>query len=233
MACNVKTFGLALVASFAMSAMVASAAQAESFWFTSEVSPTTLTGSQKTEFFDKFKTDSGSVTCEKATYSGLQTTTASSVTFIPVYEECEIGGVPATIDLNSCDYVLTQHTRVDTTKFTVTTTINCTGTNQIKITVTLPGGTVKCTISVPEQTIATGVTLTNGNNGSTGKTDITADFSINPTFAATGGITYSETTGTGIGACTTRSDTTNGTYIGQATINGANGAGEFKNISVG
>jgi hypothetical protein len=231
---NLKIFGLTLVASLAMSAMVASAASATAFWFTSEVTPTTLTGNQPAKFFDKFKTDSGTVTCEKATYTGTQTgKTATTITIIPKYEECEIAGVPAIIDMNSCDYEFTTHTKIGTTEFTVTTTINCSGTNEIKVTIIPPGGTTKCTVNIPEQTIATGVTLTNGNNGSTGKTDITADVSINPTFANPGGIKYSETAGTGTGACTTKADTTNGTYIGQATINGENAAGEFKNISVG
>jgi hypothetical protein len=229
---NLKVLGLALVASFALSAMVASAAQAESFWFTSEIASPTITGSQKAAFFDKFKTDSGTVTCEKATYTGSATgTTSATITIIPKYEECEIAGVPAKIDMNSCDYIFTQHTKIETTKYTVTTTINCTGTNEIKVTITPPGGTVKCTINIPHQTIATGVTATNGTSG--GKADITADVSINPTFAATGGITYSETAGTGTGACTTKSDTTNGTYIGEATLTGENAGGEAKGISVG
>jgi hypothetical protein len=236
---NVKAFGLALVASLAMSAMVASAAQAESFWFTSEVASTTLTGSQKAAFFDKFKTDSGTVTCEKITYTGSQTgTTASTITIIPKYEECEVGGVSLIIDMNGCDYVFTQHTKVETTKYTVTTKIECPTTaggvtDEIKITIVPPGGTRKCTINIPEQTIATGTTLTNGTNGATGKADLTADISINSAFAATGGITYSETAGTGTGACTTKNDTANGTYIGEATINGENAAGEAKNISLG
>ena len=214
---NLKVLGLALVAAFAMSAMVASAASATDYWFKSANSWTVLTGSQVGS--DQFTTNSGTVTCSTTSYTGSQSgTTATTVSLTPTYSGCQISGVSATIHTNGCFYEFHTHTKTagTPTPYHVTTTIRCPTTtspshktHQIEITVGKP--TVKCTIDVPEQTIATGVTLTNEAGT---PTDIKADISI-----ATG-ITYSETTGTGAGACTTNDDATNGAYTGVATIKG-------------
>ena len=224
---NLRILGLALIAAFAMSAMVASVASATSFWFKSANSWTVLTGSQIGS--DQFTTNSGTVACSTTSYTGSQSgTTATTVSLVPTYSGCEISGVSLTIHTNGCVYELHTHTKTSATQHTVTTTIVCPTTtspshktHQIEMTVGKP--TRKCTIDVPEQTIATGVTLTNAG---TSPTDIKADISI-----ATG-ITYSETAGTGAGACIQALDQTNGAYTGSATISGEDTASNLIGISL-
>jgi hypothetical protein len=228
---NLKMLGLALVAAFAMSGVAASAVQAESFWFTSDGTPTTLTGSQIGE--DVIGFDFGELTCETVTYSGSITgTTSTTATLTPTYGGCEVSGIPAVVHMNGCDYLVHTHTKIGTS-YTVTTDIVCPTTtspphliHEITVTAIAPGGTLKCTFHIPDQAISTGVTLTKATKAN-GKTDLTIAVNVSS-------IGYNETTtGTsGTGACQTADSTTNGTYVGTETIEGRNSTGGETSISV-
>jgi len=108
---NLKGIGLALIAVFALTALVSSAAQAE-VTFTAGANPAVLTGEQikTSEHTDHtFTVGSRVITCESAIFEGTSATPAKSLTIEPTYSLCTAtGGLPATVTMNECDYVFNQ-----------------------------------------------------------------------------------------------------------------------------
>ncbi len=218
---NVKILGLALVAAFAMSAMVASAASANAnYWFTSPGSDwTSLSGSQNVAFTDEAKFDGivpggpqGILKCETITYSGaLSATTTTTITLAAVYGNCELSPFgKATISMNGCVYVIHTDPLGDTTngEYDTVTTIDCPAGNEITIESKITGIT-KCIIHIEPQNLGTGIVLKNKAGGGF---EATINFS---------NIKYTQTTGTaGANRCTTTVTTNNGIYTGAATITG-------------
>jgi len=105
---NLKALGLALVAVFAMSAIAASAAQAQPT-LTSEVSPVTLTGSGGGyESGEKLHAFGQSVECEGSTFhTALTATPATEIVAEATYgPECRtaVQHLPATVTMNGCTY---------------------------------------------------------------------------------------------------------------------------------
>ena len=85
----IKILGLALLAAFALTAVLASAASAQ---FTSNKEHTILSGSLKTGATDVFSAGEGfgAISCEKASWSGTLTTKSeASVVLTPTYENCK------------------------------------------------------------------------------------------------------------------------------------------------
>ena len=211
---NLKFLGMALVAALAMSAVAASLASADEF--KSENENTTLTGAQEKhleggiEKNDRFGTDGGVFECTTATYSGTQAVkSATSVKLTPSYSGCSFAGLSATIDMNSCFYRFTLGAGT-----TGEADIECTIAGD-EITVTVgPVATLRCITHVPPQKIG-GITYSNIGSGTT--REITA--TIN-----TSTLHYSQTAGTGSGACATADGTTNGSYVGAAKVTGEIGA---------
>ena len=219
---NLKVLGLAVVAVFAMSAMVASAAQAAPYWFKSDGaagSTTKLVGEQKERtggLIDEFTTTAGVVKCTKTHYTGNVTTnTVTTVTIHPEYTGCTAFGFPATVTVAAgCNYVF--HTEEATAGgiYHSTVTLDC-SSGDITVVAAIAGVT-KCTVHVTPQDVGT-VTLTNGVKKS-GVKDVHADIDLS-------GIKYTETAGTGGGACLSTKageDAANGTYKGTATLSGFN-----------
>jgi hypothetical protein len=103
MSFRLKTVGLALFAVLAMSAVVASAAQAGEF--TASEYPATITGTQTVKHEFKFQT--GEVICAKATFDGTLEAASETLTITAEYKECATPGVGGvTVKMNSCDYLL-------------------------------------------------------------------------------------------------------------------------------
>lgn len=203
---NVKVLGAALLVALTICAFGASAASAESFSFYSEIEHTTLTGSATGTH--TFTIDAGAATCGVAQFSGTLTSAKSTeVTITPSYESCTAD--PAgSVDLamNGCQYVLVPITK-EGAAYKTEMKLVCGEGKSLTALVTLFGVT-KCTISIPAQTFGS-VTLTQVSEG-----DIGMEANIS-------GIDYSQTPGTGIGACTKAEGTTNGTYKGSAVIAGS------------
>jgi hypothetical protein len=224
MARNLKVLGLALVAVFAFSAVASSVAAAETsdaYWFKSDATGTAVTNVTGTQVgTDSFTTDGGVVNCTSTDLVGSQSgPTATTLTLAPTYGGCTFAGFPATITPASCKYVF--HTDGKTTPsnvYDVSTDIACTGTDKITVVVKVTGVT-KCTITIPPQVLGTGITL--ASNGS----DITASINLN-------NISFTEISGTGIGACATTTNTTNGRFIGTNTFTGKNSLGGQTSIFV-
>ena len=177
---NLKTLGLALVAVFALSATMASAASAHVF--KASQYPAHLTGIQE-EGAENYLEITGSeerVECEVATYSGTVEGETEEVTVQPVYEECfapglspEPGSVP--VDTEGCHFTLTGETDANGHAIAHVT---CEGTSTIKI--TAPG----CTLEIGTQTPEGGAHYTTTTNPETGKEDVTV-------MATSTGVEYS------------------------------------------
>src|SRR4051812_13118416 len=85
----IKILGLALLAAFALTAVLASAASAQ---FTSNKEHTILSGSQKEGTNDVFSAGEGfgAITCENGTFNGtLVNKSETSVVLTPTYENCK------------------------------------------------------------------------------------------------------------------------------------------------
>jgi hypothetical protein len=206
-----KALGLALIAVFAMSAIAASGAQAET-WFHSDTNPTVITGSVIEQ--TKFVTSGGTWKCNKeeykATSTGVQngsTWTTKTITFTPIFGECTaFGFVGATIDVDipghECGYL---YHLTNNTPPTATVDIECKHADE-DITVTSPF----CTMHIEQQTGLAHVVFTNE-----GATTDTKDLLTNVTLT---GIKYTETAGC-LGGHNGETQQ-NGTESGKATLKG-------------
>jgi hypothetical protein len=193
-----KVIGLALVAVLAISAVSAGAAQAAPK-FTSEGTPTWLTGEQTTK--NVFTTNGGKIECTGATFESgeIKGTELTSVTVHPVYTGCKAFGLAATITTTGCNFVLTA---------AGTATVECESGKVI--TISIPSAS--CTLTVGAQGPLSSVTYT--NSGGAGKL---MDIVVNANVA---GITY--TSSNSASAC--GASGTNGTYVGGVTVRGYSSA---------
>jgi hypothetical protein len=226
---NLKALGLALVAVFAMSAVVASAASAAIPSLTSD-GPVTLSGSDnvgtkstltafglKTECNATYHAHKYNVTPRVFIPSG-----ATTVTVTPTYSNClgVIGGTstPATVTFNGCDYVLhIGNTVAGVEKYGGTTDIVCPEGQQIEIHVYTNSShaTTICTIKVPGQTGLAGVTVQNSGGN----------------LVLGGPITGIRASKTGI-LCGGTAETTTGEEDISITVSGKNEAGGATSVSI-
>jgi hypothetical protein len=206
---NLKALGLALIASFALSAMVASAAWAAEFSFRSDGTFTYITGEEKN---GQFIVDGGVIKCGQTIYYGTQGGMKTGFLIVePLYTNCSVGGLTVEIHPNGCAFSFLQDNNTGGGKFDAITSIGCPVGEEMTITF-LMGATAKCVIHIPEQTLGTGAVFTNGVTGK-GIKDYKADISLS-------GIKYQQTKGTGIGACNTGDETANGSFAGSPTFTG-------------
>jgi poly(3-hydroxybutyrate) depolymerase len=208
---NLKALGLALVAAFAMSAVAASAAQAEAAHFTA-TSPTGFVTLHATQDPDnpgqEFEVNSGLTECDIVTATGTAPNTAASVTVHDVTytgdyfeggNECEAFGLESEVEFNGCEYEFHAGTIVNPGTSAGSVDLVCAGENEVEIVVA--GGL--CTVSVPPQT---------GINGITYHTVETNEIEEITVEAHSSNIKYSES-----GACGSGTDT-NGVYNGRSTV---------------
>ena len=142
---NFKVLGLALVAAFAMSAVVASAASAQ---FTSNSYPTTVTAVSELGN-DVFTVDGTSVEC-KSHFEGTAAEATTKITITPTYTNCKaFGFLSATVAMNGCDFVFHSNGEVD---------VECPTGKNIVITAS------SCEVDVGTQTGLESVALSNNGN---------------------------------------------------------------------
>jgi hypothetical protein len=213
-----KAFSLALVAMFALSAVMASAAFAT---YDSEVATTTLNGSQKTE--NEFTTDVGTVKCKTATFSGTQSGTevgktgvftAPTVTVHPTYETCNLAGQSVSITTTGCDYVF-----ATAVSQKAAVTVKCETGKEIII---KDKAGLGCEVKVKGQSPSGTVAFKTEGAGKTREVLVTSSVT---------GISYSWTAGCPNAAKKAGSNT-NGTYSGSVLEKGTNAAKEQVGISV-
>jgi hypothetical protein len=207
---NLTRVGIALLAALAMGALTASAASADPE-FHIQMEDTTLTGAQITA--NVLTTDLGELKCEVVKYVGTQGPfTSETLTLKPSFEKCRINGENTTVTVNGCGFLF--HLAHEE-PFEAFVDIECPAGE--KLVLHTPG----CSITVSPQNGLKNVTFT--NEGEMATRALVVDLNV-------GGIDYLEHGG----ACANETvTTTNGTYVGQATVTGENGAEEHKPIWVG
>jgi len=199
---NLKVLGLALVAMLTMGIAASSAMAAEDFFYI-ETAPTELTGSQ--EGTNTFVTDSGTIHCTVATFTGSSSSTkTAAVEVTPAYSGCRSTGfieANVTVDVNECKYQMTAKT---TTPDTIHITGCKAGTPGIVVTAPF------CTITVTPQTIGP-VHYINTGAGTT------REVIVEPTAQT---ISYHES---GFSCKNgTTSNTTGGSYTGKVRVTAEN-----------
>jgi hypothetical protein len=203
---NLKALGLAVVAVLAMSAFVASAAQASNF--TAAKYPTVIKGVQINGEHNFTAAGTG-VKCKEAAFSGEATGPTKDLTISAAYGTCkdEIFGLSATVTMNGCNYTFTEPASGE-------------------VDLVCPAGKIvevhasTCTITVfPKNGLKTS-TYTNGASDVTLKANVTGiEYQVDRGFLCPIASTYA----------TKHSD---GIYEGEATVTGTSG-GEAVKVDVG
>jgi hypothetical protein len=178
---------------------------------------------------EKMAGDGGTITCNEVTYESEEPeeeAAATDDTLIAVKPRkggCLGNGIPVEFDTKSCKYLFHADLATPTaTEGSVDIVCNV-KKDELTFTEIAPGGTLKCTIHVPQQDGLNDVTFTNGVSG--GVKDITVDLNLTA-------VKYTQTAGTGVGACANLSATQNGTILENFTLKGDNKAGTATDIWV-
>lgn len=221
---------LGLVVMLITSAVMATAAWAEDVpWdFKADGDYVKYTGAL-VEGKEKMDGDAGTITCEEVIYEGetaeeAAVTAGTTLAIKPRKGGCNGNGIPVEFDTNSCSYIFHAEMATSATATEGSAEIVCNKSkDDFTLTEKFPGGTIKCTIHIPQQKGLKNVTFTNGSSG--GVKDITVDFNLTA-------VQYTQTAGTGLGACNDAIDTHNGTVLGNFTLKGDNKAGSPTDIWV-
>lgn len=227
---NLKALGLALVAMFAMSAMASSTASAQTTdLLTSGINKTFLTGTSHDNAF-KITSPATEFKCTTAKFSGeIDKATVSEATvkasyngttnIVPHTTHCSSSVGQVTVDMNSCDYLLTgktdgKHNNVSNTHAQVHIVCGTAG-DHIVITSGL------CTVRVPAHTPTEGgVTFTTEGTPSTVKMNITV---TGVTYTAHGGFC-------GLGGISTHGN--NADYSGTVVVKGYSDAAHTTQVGI-
>ncbi len=215
---KLKFLVLALVATMAMSAVTAASALALK-QFKAESPPVKLTGKAEAlggkEEEEEEEVEAGILKCKGSTYTGIQgVANSSELQLNRSYGTCTINGFKVTINSNGCEQVY-KITGEEGGIATGTLDLTCSGANEITETWEL-AGVVKCTVHIPPQKGLGPVKFT--NLGATTTREVTIDINVT-------NLKYSDTAGTGAGACATADNKANGKYTGKVLLTGENEAG--------
>jgi len=161
-------------------------------------------------------------TCEdeKVTFTGSSATgTDKTLTVTADYKDCKVGGMPATINMNGCDYLITQPTKLDVGEFTSKVDLECDESESMVIQVFLMGGVTSHSFKLCEITIGPAeelghIILLNEENGPNGKDDITVKIELEK-------INYERH-----GACGTTTVKSDGKYVSSVTMTASSNAKE-------
>jgi hypothetical protein len=219
---NLKSLGLAFIAVFAMSAVVASAAYATNTNFHIAKANATITGAGPGAGVANFftvTTGTGKdllTRCEgpnsfKGAFA-VGVTTSEPMTLTSEYRNCTVAGSESTVTMNGCDFLFHSNSPTLTT---VSTDIVCPAGKEITET-TVSG----CVIHIPPQSSLTLTTFV--NTGAVGSETRDMDANLNLT-----GIKYTITAG--CPNTPTNLTTTDGTYKEELTITAESALG----VSVG
>jgi hypothetical protein len=195
---KLKALGLALIAAFAMSAVVASSASATPVIGQYGAASGTVTGEGNNDVF----TGGGTVTCNHVTYEGTFVDEDSTLRVTPSWTGCTAFGLAnAHVTETGCDYLFHMTTN-HTPNFTAQATLDCQAGGHVIITVTTFGNSV-CTITFGDQDVPGDVNVTNAGGATP-----TMDINVHGTLS---GIKYNVTTDHSF-ACPSVGSYTNGEY---------------------
>jgi hypothetical protein len=204
---RLKALGLCFLAVFAMTAVIASAAQAAPEYKSESPAPTFLFGESTNNGFTITHSPTNlEVKCAKTKVSGeVVGTSVKTANVHPEYSECTLNGNKAVVAVPAaCLYRLNQPSLIGTLEWTITVSIiNCPTTAPIKVTAT------GCTVEISESgnSALPHIILTLGGSGLL--RDIFGSITI-------GGITAKQSSGCPGGAGTF----TTADYTGTLTVKG-------------
>ncbi len=217
---NFKALGLALIAVFAMSALVASAAQAAAGEFTAESYPVTLTGSQVGTNTLTVGNGARVVSCTTASATGTLAGTSTTLTLTPSYSGCtSTGALPATVTVNGCDFSLTSNT-VTATTGTGSATVACPAGKEIIVDIYASAAKHAENVRACEYHIAAQGPLSAGEyhlEGAGSTREITATLAVKPATK--------NTVGSKLLCGLAAEETGTSTLAGTQTLTGENAAG--------
>jgi len=236
MTSTLKTFGLALIAVFAMSALAASVAQAEFTFTTWEGTESnhvhaTLKSEQTTAFGDLFGQTAGkpAFKCEKTPTEGTSTTGDEAAgTVSPLFSNCTVGANLAFVTVlpTTCHIRLNITGKDNEHRYTGTADVTCTTPGDsihVRVYTNSGEGTKICEITVDEQHGINGITYTNITTGGPKTVQIDINSNNIKTTTIKGGIICQNTTGV---------NHTAGTFTGSDITKAFNAAGEQINATV-
>jgi hypothetical protein len=182
MSSKIKALGLALVAVFAMSALAASAAQAQNpaadvtCGEEGDGNPCTIKAEEHPgEGTQVFKTSVGNISCDEfdATGTAPHGEPASELTLTEVeYNSCNFGGLAAEVDFDDCHYTL--HDGETTEEGVATSEVDVSETQGKECSITITAFT--CTVTVGPQNNLSSITLkeveAGGNEEITGEANV-------------------------------------------------------------
>lgn len=242
---NLKAFGLALVAVFALSAVASSLASAQTQGTLSTDGPVTFVADETGVSQNWFEAFGLKVECPgstitghayNATPHGLISNGATTATLTPHWVEkpdgCLVtpGNFRATIDMNGCDFVihLGETTGGVAGTYGVTFDVVCSGTNEITLTIWTNATdetnktTPMCILHVKPQTGLTGAHATNGSGGHINIAGQVTGIHVTKTGTGTHGVLCP------VGPATT----TAGKFNIDVTVTGKNAGGGATAISI-
>lgn len=207
---RLRNFGLALLAAFAVVAVLASTAAAEPFFFTSAVEHTTLSGAQVGA--SKITVSGGTVNCANASYSGsIAEVAVSELTMVPAFKECTaLGFSNAEVKANSCSLKLTPLVQ-EGANFEGEADVECEEAGDAITIVAKSAGVTKCTLRIGAQEMKKVTYVEEGS-----PTALRANLNIT-------GMKYDQIAGTGLGKCTTVEKATNGALESSLLLKGFEG----------
>lgn len=216
---KLKALGLAFVAAFAMSAVVASGASAAET-FHSDGHHTILDAESIGAAGQVFKTTVDTLKCTGVSVDGTTNETEThELTATATYSGCSAVGLKLTtrVTMTTCDYKFTSTLVEHTGQKHAEVHIECTNPeDEIDIEALFLGAYRQC-VKVPPQTPTTpGVTYSNGGSGST------EDIVVKATVE---GIKYTE-----VGICGSNTVHNDGTYEGEVTVKGTDTEGNHTAI---
>jgi hypothetical protein len=205
---SLKALGLALVAIFAMSAVVASAASASKDVVFTNSGTTYL--KQDDDIHQVISTPAGSITCEVTEFNGtIKGSENEAITIEPEYSQCDHSLVgPAPMINEGCHYVLTGNTGASGH---APIHILCQPNKHITIELSGVFGLVNCDLTIGSQTPAEGVRYT--NQGSGNMRDVTVDITASE-------VRYTKDAKGGGGCTLVGGNGEDGVYSGADTLTG-------------
>lgn len=216
---NLKVFGLTVVAAFAMSAIVSSAASANQVEAELESASGFVTATSTT---DVFTAGSSAVTCDHAEFSGTFTSPTKTLTITPKYTGCTAFGIANTHVLDTgCAFEFTLNNthsnNLETGSASARLECGNPATGHIVLTPTLFGSS-HCTITFAEQNVKGSLVVT--ANTVEGPDDLTVDKATLGSSTEGQGIGY-DVTKSGLGCPSVKNDYTNGSYhVSTTTVRG-------------
>jgi len=225
---NLKALGLALAAVFAMTAVLAAGAQAQSH-VTVGASPAWLTGEQHSGNHRFSVENNGPVLeCSTAKFDATVFNGDTEVTVVPTYTGCSaaIGAevFPVTVTINDCEYIFNDGAKVTSSTFTSNVDVECPdgGVIEVHIYKNVAHTDELCTLTVAPQTNKAGSEFHNVAGVGSDPNDLTLTTNVTVTTTRHGSLLCGKASNSAIytGNTTIKAYEHKGGSISTSTVSG-------------